>query len=147
MEDRAMVKAEANIIINAPVEKVFGLFNETEKLPDWMPLLIEVHDIQGDGVGKKFKWTYKFIGIKFEGMSEIAEQVENKKVVVKSKAGIESIWTWKFSPEGSGTKVDVVVEYTIPVPVLGKFAESFVVKQGTNDVKHTLETLKHVLEA
>jgi uncharacterized membrane protein len=147
MEDRAMVKAEGNIVINAPVEKVFGLFNQTERLPDWMPLLMEVHDIQGDGVGKKFKWTYKFIGIKFEGMSEIAEQVENKKVVVKSKAGIESIWTWKFNPEGKGTKVDVLVEYTIPIPVLGKFAESFVVKQGTSDVKHTLETLKHVLEA
>jgi uncharacterized membrane protein len=147
MEDRAMVKAEANIVINAPVEKVYGLFQQTERLPDWMPLLMEVHDIQGDGVGKKFKWTYKFIGIKFEGMSEIAEQVENKKVVVKSKAGIESIWTWKFNPEGKGTKVDVLVEYTIPIPVLGKFAESFVVKQGTRDVKHTLETLKHVLEA
>jgi uncharacterized membrane protein len=142
-----MVKAEGNIMINASVEKVFGLFLQTERLPDWMPLLLEVHDIKGDGVGKTFKWTYKFIGIKFEGMSEIAEQVENKKVVVKSKAGIESIWTWKFNQEGKGTKVEVVVEYTIPIPILGKFAESFVVKQGTNDVKHTLETLKHLLEA
>jgi len=142
-----MVKAEASIMINAPVEKVFGLFLETEKLPDWMPLMMEVHDIQGEGVGKKFKWTYKFIGIKFEGMSEIAERVENKKIVVKSKAGIESVWTWNFKPDGSSTKVDALVEYTIPVPVLGKFAESFVEKQGARDVKHILETLKHMLEA
>jgi hypothetical protein len=39
------------------------------------------------------------------------------------------------------------VEYTIPVPVLGKFAESFVVKQGTRDMKHALETMKYVVEA
>ena len=142
-----MVKAEANIIINAPVEKVFGLLLDTEKLPDWMPLLIEVHDIKGNGVGKNFKWTYKFIGIKFEGMSEIVELVENKKTVTKSKAGIESVWTFNLKQEGGGTKVDVLVEYTIPVPVLGKFAESFVVKQGTRDVKNALETLKHMLEA
>jgi hypothetical protein len=31
--------------------------------------------------------------------------------------------------------------------VIGKFAESFVVKQGTRDIKHALETFKHVLEA
>lgn len=142
-----MVKAEGNIIINAPVEKVFGLIIDTEKMTDWLPLLMEVHDIQGKGVGQKYKWTYKFIGIKFEGMSEVVEQVPNKKVVTKSKAGVESVWTFNFNQEGTGTKVDLLVEYTIPVPVLGKFAESFVVKQGTRDIKHALETLKHVLEA
>jgi len=147
MEDRVMVKAEGNIIINAPVEKVFGLMIEAEKLPDWMPLLMEVHDIQGKGVGQKYKWTYKFIGIKFEGMNEIVEQVPNKKVVTKSTAGIDSVWTWNFNQEGTGTKVDLLVEYTIPVPVLGKFAENFVVKQGTHDIKHALETFKHMLEA
>ena len=142
-----MVKAEANIIINAPVEKVYGLLIDSEKLPEWMPLLVEVHDIQGNGVGQKYKWTYKFMGIKFEGTNEILEQVPNKKTVTKSKAGIDSLWTWNFTEEGGGTKVDVLVEYTIPIPVLGKFAENFVVKQGSRDVKHALETLKHMLEA
>jgi uncharacterized membrane protein len=142
-----MVKAEGNIIINEPVEKVFGLLIDTEKAPDWLPLMMEVSDIQGKGVGKKFKWTYKFIGIKFEGMSEVVEEVPNKKVVTTSKAGIESVWTFDLNQDGTGTKVDLLVEYTIPVPVLGKFAESFVVKQGTHDIKHALENLKHVLEA
>jgi uncharacterized membrane protein len=147
MEDRIMVKAEGNIIINAPVEKVYGLLLEAEKLPDWLPLMMEVHDIQGKGVGKKFKWTYKFIGITFEGMTEVVEEVPNKKVVTKSKAGIESVWTFNLNQKGGGTQVDLLVEYTIPVPVLGKFAESFVVKQGTRDMKHALETMKYMLEA
>ncbi len=141
-----MVKAEGNIIINAPVEKVFDLVAETENLPSWLTLMMEVHDIQGKGVGKKFKWTYKFIGIKFEGMSEIAEEVPNKKIVTKSKAGIESVWTFNFNQKEKSTQVDLLVEYTIPVPVIGKFAEGFVVKQGTLDMKHALETLKHVIE-
>lgn len=141
-----MVKAEGNIIVNAPVEKVFGLLTDTEKLTDWLPLMMEVSDIQGKGVGKKFKWTYKFIGIRFEGMSEVVEEVPNKKVITKSKAGIESVWTFNLNQEGTGTKVDLLVEYTIPVPVLGKFAESFVVKQGVRDIKNALETFKHMLE-
>ena len=143
-----MVKAEGNIIINAPVEKVFGLVMDTERMPDWLPLMMEVHDIQGKkDIGRKFKWTYKFIGIKFEGMSEIVELVPNKKIVTKSKAGIESVWTFNFSQKGKDTQTDLLVEYTIPVPLLGKFAESLVVKQGTRDLKHSLETLKNLLEA
>ena len=142
-----MVKADGSIIIDAPVEKVFELLLDTERLPEWMSLLIDVSDIQGEGVGKTFKWTYKFIGIKFEGSSEILEQVTNQKTVTKSTAGIESVWTWNLAPEGDGTKADLVVEYTIPIPVLGKFAESFVVKQGMRDIKHIMETFKHLLEA
>jgi uncharacterized membrane protein len=147
MEDRIMVKAEANIIINAPVEKVYNFLLDTEKLPDWLTLLMEVHDIQGKGLGQKYKWTYKFIGIKFEGINEIVELVPNKKAVTKSTAGIDSVWTYNLSQKGKDTQVDLLVEYTIPVPVIGKFAESFVVKQGIRDIKHALETLKHVVEA
>ena len=142
-----MVKAEGSINIGVPVEKVWDLPIDSEKLPEWMPLLMDVSDIQGEGVGETFKWTYKFIGIKFNGSSTVAERVTNKKSVVKSKAGIESIWTWDLSSDGDNTKVDLVVEYTIPVPVLGKFAEGFVVKQGNRDIKFTLENMKSVLEA
>jgi len=142
-----MVKADGSVVINAPVDKVYGLLKDTERLPEWMPLLIDVSDIQGEGVGQAYNWTYKFLGIKFKGKNEIVEEVANKKSVTKSTAGIEAVWDWDFSPEGNGTKVDVVVEYTIPVPVLGKFAEPFVVKQGMKDIKHTLETFKHLLEA
>lgn len=141
-----MVKAEANIFIKTPVEKVFGFLLETEKLPEWMPLLVEVYDIQGKGVGQTYKWTYKFMGIKFEGSNEIIELLENKKTVTKSKAGIDSIWTFTLEKEGDGTKVDLLVEYTVPIPVLGKFAENYVVKKSTQDMQQALESLKHVLE-
>jgi uncharacterized membrane protein len=110
-------------------------------------LLIEVSDIKGEGVGQTYNWTYKFLGIKFKGKNEIVEEVANKKSVTKSTAGIEAVWTWNFAKEGNGTKADVVVEYTIPIPVLGKFAEPFVVKQGTKDINHALDTFKHLLEA
>jgi len=80
-------------------------------------------------------------------VSEVVEEVPNQKVVTTSKAGIESVWTWDLSKEGDGTKADLLVEYTIPVPVLGKFAENFVVKQGKRDIEHSMDTFKNLLEA
>lgn len=141
-----MVKADAHAVIKAPVSKVWSLLNDTARSPEWMPLLEEVSDIQGDGVGKSFNWKYKFLGIKFKGASRVEEQDLEKKSVMKSKAGIESIWKWNFAPEGDGTKVDLEVEYTIPVPVLGKYAEKYVVKQGKRDLEYLMENFKHSLE-
>lgn len=141
-----MVKANANTIINAPVDKVWDTLNDKGRMTEWMPLLEEVSDIQGDGVGSSFHWKYKFLGMKFNGSSKVEEQVKNKKQVVKSKAGIESIWKWNLAPEGDGTKVDLEIEYTIPVPVLGKFAEKYVVKQGKRDTEYLIGNLKHFLE-
>jgi len=146
MEDKIMVKAEVNTFIKAPVNKVWEVLNDTERLPEWMPLLEDINDIQGEGVGSTFNWKYKFLGIKFKGSSKIEEQEAGKKHVMKSKAGIESIWTWNFTPEGDGTKVNLNVEYTIPVPVLGKYAEKYVVKQGKRDMEYLMDNFKHFLE-
>ena len=142
-----MVKAETSIIINVPVDKAWALLNDTEKLPEWMPLLMEVSDIQGEGVGKSFNWAYKFLGIKFKGSSSITEEEINRKHVTKSKAGVESIWTWTFVPEDNTTKANLTVEYTIPVPVLGKYAEKYVVKQGKRDMDYLIENFKAALES
>ena len=141
-----MVKAEASTVIKVPVDKAWNLLNDTERLPEWVPLLEEVSDIQGEGVGRSYNWKYKFVGIKFKGSSTIEEQDIEKKQVMKSKAGIESIWTWNFAPEGDGTKVDLKVEYTIPLPVIGKYAEKYVVKQGKRDMDYLMDNLKHILE-
>jgi uncharacterized membrane protein len=142
-----MPKGESSVVISASVEKVWAIFNDAQKLPDWMSLMTEVSDIQGEGVGKTYKFVYKFMGIPFKGTTEVLEQVPNKKSVVKSEGGASSTWTWEFAPVEDGTKVSVVVEYAIPGQVLGKFVEPFVVKQGNRDVAHALGNLKHLLES
>ncbi len=142
-----MVKAEGSVVVKAPAKKVWDVFEDVEKMPTWMPLLNEVSDIQGKGAGRTFKWTYKFMGIPFKGVTTILEEVPNEKSINKTEGGVDSKWDWVFSSEGEDTKIDLKVEYTIPVPVLGKFMEGFVVKQGRRDIEHTLDNLKHMLES
>jgi len=57
-------------------------------------------------------------------------------IVSKTKGGVESTQTWMFQPEAGGTKVTLEVEYTVPIPVLGKLAD-FVVLDG-NPVADTM---------
>jgi hypothetical protein len=67
-------------------------------------------------------------------------------MVVESKGGIASTWTWMFAPEEGGTKVNLTVEYTIPVPVLGKLGEALILKQNEREADTAMANLKAKLE-
>lgn len=144
-----MPKIEKSITINAPVKKVFDYFSNAELMPEWMPGMVEVKDIKStkDGVGSTYKWVYKMTGMRFKGESITEEYVSEKKTVTKTKGGINSLWTWNFEPHNNGTKIDLVVEYTIPVPVLGKIAEAIVLKQNIREADLALANIKAKMES
>jgi len=143
-----MAKVEKTITINAPVEKVFGYVEEPANLPEIWPSLVEAKDVQRlPNGGTSFRWVYKMTGVRFEGTSEDTEYVANQRVVSKTKGGIESTVTWTFQPEAGGTKVTYEAEYTVPIPLLGKLAESFIVKQNEREAELILANLKARMEA
>jgi hypothetical protein len=39
------------------------------------------------------------------------------------------------------------VDYTIPIPVLGKLAEHLISKQNQRNLESSMENIKHMLEA
>ena len=143
-----MAKIEKTITINAPVEKVFGYWEEPTNRPEVWPSLVEVKDVERlPSGGARHRWVYKMAGVRFEGTSEDTEVIANQRVVSKSKGGIESTITWTFQPEAGGTKLTVEVEYTVPVPLLGKLAEAFIVKQNEREAELILANLKAKMEA
>jgi len=141
-----MAKVERSITINAPVEKVFSYITDPMNSLEYTPGMTEVRDITGQGLGQKFGWTYKMIGIPFKGEFEVMECIPNERYVEKSTGGIVSTWTWTFKPEAGGTLVNVVVEYTIPVPVLGKVGERLVMKQTEREADISVAYIKERLE-
>jgi hypothetical protein len=44
------------------------------------------------------------------------------------------------------TRVTVETEYTVPIPLLGKLAEAFIVKQNEHEVEMILANLKVRME-
>jgi hypothetical protein len=87
------------------------------------------------------------VGKHFEGESITEEFVPEKKVVSRSKGGINSLWTWNFKPCNDGTKLDVIVDYTVPIPVLGKIAEAVILKQNIREAELALANIKDKVES
>jgi uncharacterized membrane protein len=146
MEVGKMAKLERIITINAPVEKVFSYITDPNKQPEWQSAIIEVRDITGEGVGQRFGWTYKAMGFTWKGEDEVLKHIPNQRYATRSTGGIKSTWTYNFKAEGGRTRVDLELEYTMPVPVLGKFAEHFAIRQAERIVDHDIATLKDILE-
>ena len=132
--------------IKAPVEKIFDYISEPSNLPEIWPSLVEVKDVQRLTDGTKFRWVYKMAGIHLEGTTENVESIANQRIVSKTKGGVESTQTWMFQPEGDGTKVTFEVEYTVPIPVLGKLAEAIIVKMNEQEGEAILANLKTRME-
>lgn len=143
-----MAKITRNITIHAPVEKVFEYHTNPWNNPEYWPSMMEVTNIEDHPTGgKKFDWVYKMAGIRFEGTTTPVEWVQNKRLVFESKGGIESTFIYDYEPEGEWTRLNMEVEYKVPVPVLGKLAESIILKTNEREAETVLANLKDILEA
>ena len=142
-----MPKVERSITINAPVEKVFTYVADPVNMPEWLPSLIDVHDVTGSGVGQRYKWTYKMVGVRLAGETEITEHVPNERRATETKGGVNSSWTYTFEPHEGGTKFILAVDYSIPVPVLGKLAEKLVLKRNEREADLAMANIKDKMES
>ncbi|NIM96223.1 MAG: hypothetical protein GTO18_21200 [Anaerolineales bacterium] len=143
-----MAKVTRSIVIDAPVEKVFEYHTDPTNNPEYWPSFQAVMDIEENPAGgKNFGWTYKMVGIKLEGTTKTVEYIPNERWVTKTEGGVESTFTYTYEPEGDGTKLSMEVDYSIPVPVVGKLAESVVIKTNEREADTVLGNLKDILEA
>ena len=141
-----MATIKKSININAPVEKVFE-FSTPEILPEVWPSLVEVKNIKElPNGGHSFDWVYKMAGMRLNGSSEDIEVVLNERSVSRTSGGIESTVTWEYQPVDDGTKLTVTTEYKVPIPLLGKLAESIIVKMNENEHEVILANLKARME-
>lgn len=143
-----MAKLERTITIQAPVEKVYEYMTEPTNLLEIWPSMVEVKDVKHpDKVGGGFNWVYKMAGMRFEGSSEYTEIIPCEHVITKSVGGIPSTFVWTYKPTDGKTQLTVQVEYTVPVPLLGKLAAAFITKQNEQEMDTLLANLKARMEA
>lgn len=143
-----MASITKSVVVHAPVDKVYGYLNDPKHLPEIWPSLVEVSDVHTlPNGGHTNHWTYKMAGIRLEGTSEDIEHVPNERIVSKTKGGTDSIQTWTVQPTGSETKVTFEVDYTVPIPVLGRLAEAAIVKLNEHEGDTIMANLKTLMEA
>lgn len=142
-----MARSTTSTLIHAPVDKVFGYLDDPTHMPEFWPSLVDITDVQTlPNEGHRNHWTYKMAGVRLQGTSETTEHVPNRRIVNKTTGGVDSLQTWVLEPMGEDTKVTFEVDYTVPVPVLGRMAEAAIVKLNEHEGEAIAENLKTILE-
>jgi uncharacterized membrane protein len=145
-EEKIMAKVERRITINAPVEKVFNYIADPMNNSEWVPSVMEIKDVSGSGVGQHHRWTYKMAGVLLKGETTVTEHLPNERIVAQGKGGVTSTWIFNFKTHDGGTIMELDIEYTIPIPVLGKIAEKIMLKRNEREADLAMSNIKENME-
>lgn len=137
---------EKSIIINAPVDKVYAYWAMPEHVLAW-PNVVHIADVQRlPNGGSSYRWTYSLGGMRLDGTVEDVEVVANVRHARKIGGAISLMLIAMFQPEEGGTRVTLEVNYRVPIPVLGKVAEAFILQGMEREIEAMLTNLKRALE-
>ena len=142
-----MASWKDSILIHAPPEDVFAYVDDPRELPTWLPGMIEVRNVIGTGLGQQYEYTYKMGGLQLRGTNIVIEHVPNERGLHQVIGMISALWDYSVEPHPEGTLLNIEVEYTVPIPVLGRLAERLAIKQNAASFELALINVKDVMEA
>lgn len=142
-----MKQITKSVRIHAPASKIYEYMTDPTNLPTVWPSMVEVSNVKRSADGAhSFDWVYKMAGVRFSGHAQTRKATQNKYVELENKAGIKSIFRWTYDGQDGATEVKLEVEYDVPVPLLGKFAEAFLVRINEREADTLLANLKEHME-
>ena len=140
-----MTRIESHVIIDAAVEEVFEFAADWRKWSDWFEGVSEFR-ATGEvtrGSGARYAYRARMLGIPAKVETEIHEFVENKGWTGVATRGLPHRTQWIFEPLSDTTKFTYVLEYKLPVPVVGALLDSlFVRREWRRIIDRSLQNLR-----
>ena len=129
-----MAKVDKEVWIEAPLDKIYDYISYPGNMPEFWPSLMEIKDLKTlPNGGYSAQWVYKMLGLRFDGEAEYTRISPNEFFVIETKGGIKSTIVWTFRSREDKTRVTFTVDYKVPIPLLGKLAESIITRMNNNE--------------
>ncbi len=125
--------------IEAPVEHVWELMLQTDRMAEWNPYQ-EMSKISGSlgTVGTTFEGTIKVIGHTFEGTGSVveAEAPRHLRLRTTTRSGEVTDYVFDYVPEGAGMRCVLDVEYELPAGILGGILDRVFIERSIDRQMH-----------
>ena len=141
-----MASSKKSTVVRVPPEQVFAYVDEPEHLVEWLPGLMAVYEVIGSGAGQQMEWTHKMAGMRLHGQTVVVEHVPNKYAVHQLVGMLHGTFTYSVEACEAGTELTLEIEYSIPVPLLGRLAERLVIARNARELELALTNVKESLE-
>ncbi len=143
-----MVKVEASVDINRPIEEVWAYVTDPTKAPEWSSFVLE-STLEGTGpigVGSRIRWIGKFLGRRLGSTSEVTQYDPPSKFAMRGvSGGVDLEIERQLESIGEGTRYRS--RLVGDSGGLFKLADPIVAALMERTVETDLQTLKALLEA
>ena len=138
-----MAKITRTATIDAPVKKVYEYILEPRNWLEFWPSIMEISNIQSlPNGGYSGSFAYKMVGLLFQGYGADTRVIPNELLVIKTTGGVRSTIQWAFTRYKNNTRLTFTVDYKVPVPLLGKLAETIIVKMNEHEADLIMRNLQ-----
>ena len=139
-----MTRVENSVTIKKTIDEVFNYASDYEKWSDWFEGVSDFKPTTETkkGNGTRYSYKAKMMGLKVPVETEIHDFTPNKGWIGKATKGMPHQTQWIFEKVDEGTKFTYVLEYKLPIPVLGPFFDKFILKpQWIKIIEKSLQNL------
>jgi carbon monoxide dehydrogenase subunit G len=141
-----VASAEREIVIDRPVEEVYGFLANAENDPQWRPGVLDISRASGEGVGAVYRQGVKGpMGRRISADVETTELVLNELIAFRTRTGpVRPTGRYELSRADGGTRV----RFRLDADLTGakKLLMGRMVEKTMRSEVDALENLKRVLE-
>lgn len=140
-----MTRVEATIDISAPIADVFEYASDWRRWEEWWQGVFDFTPTTEITRGSGARYAYKawVPGIRYNLEIEIGNFEENVGWTGTSTKGPPARTQWIFERRDNLTRLTYILEYKLPVPVLGKILDVLLMRPGWQSrMNKSLQNLK-----
>ncbi len=139
-------------VVDCPPERVFQVLSLVERLPEFSSMTVEIRNGPGRPLqaGDRFEQVVKVLGKELESEWTVVEVVAPSLQHLEGTAagGARATLIERLTAEGTGTRVELDVDYDLPLGILGEAIDAvYLHRKNEEQADEILERLKALCEA
>jgi ligand-binding SRPBCC domain-containing protein len=137
--------------VSCPPDRVFAVLADVERLPEFSAMTVGIRNGPGRPIqtGDRFDQVVKILGKELESEWRATEIQEPVLLRFEGTApgGAKATLTERLSAEGDGTRVELDVDYDLPLGILGDAVDAiFLHSKNEEQAEEILSKLKSLCE-
>lgn len=139
-----------SIDVAAAPEAAFSFVADAPERPTmFIPGLNRISNISTEqaGIGQEWDYEFNWFGLVVIGHSRCTLYEKPSRYQFKTLTGNPSTWTYRFEPNGGGTRLTLEVDYDLPQNQVARFATAGTLEQmNRNRAREIVANVKALLE-
>ena len=125
-----MANVQRSVEINAPPDATMALLSDASRWPEWYLGMTETSiTAPYPEAGGKVAFKVKSAGLSMPITETVLDYQPGKLQLFRMEGMMSGRARWELTPEGDGTRLTTMFDYTLPGGVFGKIADALMVKR------------------